>query len=65
MLQLMNLNNFKLGHVVVVTGIPYGNPKGWFHLRFTEGVLKKQALHISVRFEYTEVVRNSMNDSLA
>lgn len=50
---------------MVVTGIPYGNPKGWFHLRFTEGVLKKQALHMSVRFEYAEIVRNSMNDSLA
>lgn len=53
-----------LGHVIVITGIPYGNPKGWFFIRFTEGASNKQAYHISVRFDpHFLVVRNSMNDN--
>lgn len=52
------------GHVIVITGIPYGNPKGWFHLRFNEAASKRQALHFSVRFEpYFVVVRNNMNEN--
>lgn len=53
-----------LGHVIVITGIPYGSPKGWFNLRFTEGATKKQAFHVSVRFEpHFQVIRNSMDEN--
>lgn len=54
-----------LGHVIVITGIPYGNPKGWFLFRFTESATKKEGLHFNPRFEpYYVVVRNTMNDKL-
>ena len=62
--QLKNLFFTKSGHVIVITGIPYGNPKGWFLIKFTEAASKRQALHFSVRFEpYFIVVRNSMNEN--
>lgn len=49
---------------MVITGIPYGNPKGWFFVRFTEGATKKQALHISARFDpHFMMIRNSMNEN--
>ena len=55
---------FKPGHVMVITGIPYGNPKGWFYIRFNEAASKRQALHFSVRFDpHFVVVRNSMNEN--
>lgn len=48
----------------MITGIPYGNPKGWFLLRFTEGASKRQALHFSVRFDPDfVVVRTNMNEN--
>lgn len=53
-----------VGHVIVITGIPYGNPKGWFQIKFTEAASKRQALHISTRFEpQFAVVRTSMNEN--
>lgn len=53
-----------LGHVIVITGIPYGNPKGWFQIKFTEAASKRQALHMSTRFEpHFVVVRTSMNEN--
>uniref|UniRef100_A0A1B0CFH5 Galectin n=1 Tax=Lutzomyia longipalpis TaxID=7200 RepID=A0A1B0CFH5_LUTLO len=55
---------FSAGHVIVITGIPYGNPKGLFIIRFTEGETKKQGLHFNPRFEARVVVRNSLNDNL-
>ncbi|XP_059612519.1 32 kDa beta-galactoside-binding lectin lec-3 [Phlebotomus argentipes] len=55
---------FSPGHVIVITGIPYGNPRGLFIMKFTEGETKKQALHFNPRFEPRIIVRNSMNDSL-
>lgn len=52
------------GHVIVITGIPYGNAKGWFQIKFTEAASKRQALHISTRFEpQFAVVRTSMNEN--
>lgn len=56
---------FTAGHVLVVTAIPYGNARGMFVLRFTEGATRKQALHFNARFdpEYA-VVRNAMHDKL-
>lgn len=55
---------FLPGHVIVITAIPYGNPKGMFTIRFTERETKKQALHFNVRFEHSIIVKNSMNDNL-
>lgn len=53
------------GHVIVLTGIPSGNPKGWFDISFTEGASKKQALHFNPRFQpHYAVVRNAMNDDM-
>uniref|UniRef100_A0A1B0D548 Galectin n=2 Tax=Phlebotomus papatasi TaxID=29031 RepID=A0A1B0D548_PHLPP len=54
---------FSPGHVLVITGIPYGNPRGLFILKFTEGETKKQALHFNPRFDPQFVVRNSMNEN--
>lgn len=50
---------------MIITGIPYGNARGMFVIRFTEGLTKKEALHFNARFdpEYV-VVRNSMGDNL-
>lgn len=60
----MIVNRHQIGHVIVITGIPYGNPKGWFFLRFTEGVSKKQAFHLSVRFDpQFQVIRNTMDEN--
>lgn len=60
----MYCNFIESGHVIVITGIPYGNPKGWFLIKFTEAASKRQALHFSVRFDpYFVVVRNSMNEN--
>lgn len=54
----------RLGHVLVITGIPYGHPKGWFTIRFTEAASRRQAFHISVRFEpHFQVVRTNMNEN--
>jgi Galactoside-binding lectin len=56
---------FLPGQVLIITALPFGNPKGMFTLRFTEGDTKKQALHFNVRFHpHNMVVRNSMNDAL-
>lgn len=53
-----------LGDVIVITAIPYGSPKGWFIIKFTEAASKRQAFHMSVRFEpHFAVVRNSMDDN--
>lgn len=53
------------GHVLILTAIPFGNPRGAFILRFTEGESRKQALHLNPRFDpHYVVVRNSMNDNL-
>lgn len=56
---------FLPGHLMVITGIPYGNPKGRFTIRFCENWTNKQALHFNVRFEPDFViVRNSMTNAL-
>lgn len=54
-----------VGHVMVITAIPFGNPRGMFAIWFTEGATKKQALNFNVRFDpHYDVVRNAMNDDL-
>lgn len=55
---------FTPGQIVVITGIPSGNPKGSFFIRFNEGTSKKQRLHFNPRFDEQQVVVNSMNDNL-
>lgn len=61
---LFSLHSAVSGHVIVITGIPYGSSKGWFLIRFTEAASKRQALHFNVRFDpYFVVVRNNMNEN--
>lgn len=63
LLQNQSTVQLLVGHVIVITGIPYGNPKGWFLLKFNEAASKRQALHLSVRFDpHFVVVRNHMNE---
>ncbi|XP_052900004.1 32 kDa beta-galactoside-binding lectin lec-3-like [Anopheles moucheti] len=51
---------FLPGHIIIVTAIPFGNPRGGFILKFNENGSKKQALHFNPRFDpYYVVVRNS------
>lgn len=52
------------GHVLIMTGIPFGSPKGTFTMRFTEGDnRKKQGLHFNPRFALAgAVIRNTSND---
>lgn len=59
-------NVFSAGHVIIITAIPYGNPKGRFVISFYERDTKKQAFHFNPRFEPTNVViRNSNKDDLS
>lgn len=55
---------FQPGHAIIITGIPYGNPKGRFVVSFFEKDTKKQALHFNPRFENNCVVRTSTRDDL-
>uniref|UniRef100_A0A1L8DRF9 Galectin n=1 Tax=Nyssomyia neivai TaxID=330878 RepID=A0A1L8DRF9_9DIPT len=50
--------NYRIGHVVVVTGLATGSPQGQFTIRFMVGHTGKQALHFNVRFPANAVVRN-------
>lgn len=53
---------FSIGHVVIVTGIAYGNPNGMFLIRLTENEkLDKEILHFNPRFEHQVVVRTNAN----
>ncbi|KAG4079430.1 hypothetical protein HA402_015680 [Bradysia odoriphaga] len=57
---------FSPGHVIVITGIPTGNPRGTFLLYFTEGATKRHTLHFNPRFEPNFVViRNAMNENMS
>uniref|UniRef100_A0A1Q3FNQ5 Galectin n=1 Tax=Culex tarsalis TaxID=7177 RepID=A0A1Q3FNQ5_CULTA len=56
---------FLPGHVIIITAIPFGNPRGGFIIRFNENGTKKQALHLNPRFDpHYVVVRNSHTDTL-
>ncbi|XP_049287736.1 uncharacterized protein LOC125766115 isoform X1 [Anopheles funestus] len=51
---------FLPGHIIILTAIPFGNPRGGFILKFNENGSKKQALHFNPRFDpHYVVVRNS------
>ncbi|XP_058128053.1 galectin-4-like [Anopheles ziemanni] len=51
---------FTPGHVIIITAIPFGNPRGGFIIKFQENGSKKQLLHFNPRFDpYYVVVRNS------
>uniref|UniRef100_A0A182HMY2 Galectin n=2 Tax=Anopheles arabiensis TaxID=7173 RepID=A0A182HMY2_ANOAR len=51
---------FLPGHIIILTAIPYGNPRGGFILKFNENGSKRQALHFNPRFDpHYVVVRNS------
>uniref|UniRef100_A0A182PG95 Galectin n=1 Tax=Anopheles epiroticus TaxID=199890 RepID=A0A182PG95_9DIPT len=51
---------FLPGHIIIVTAIPFGNPRGGFILKFNENGSKRQALHFNPRFDpHYVVVRNS------
>lgn len=55
---------FAPGHVIVIQAIPTGSPNGNFILKFTEGSIKRQMFHISVRFNQRVTVANSMTEAL-
>ncbi|XP_058442756.1 32 kDa beta-galactoside-binding lectin [Malaya genurostris] len=56
---------FLPGHVIVITAIPFGNPRGGFIIRFMENGSKRQALHFNPRFDpHYVVVRNSHTEAL-
>ncbi|ETN61127.1 galectin [Anopheles darlingi] len=51
---------FVPGHVIILTAVPYGNPRGGFIIKFHENGSRKQALHFNPRFDpHYVVVRNS------
>ncbi|CAO1414495.1 unnamed protein product [Diamesa serratosioi] len=55
---------FTPGQIIVITGIPSGDPMGSFFIRFNEGTSSKQRFHFNPRFDEQVVVVNSMNDKL-
>lgn len=56
---------FLPGHVIIITAIPFGNPRGRFIIRFMENGTKRQALHFNPRFDpQYQVVRNSHTETL-
>ena len=55
---------FVPGHCIIITAIPFGNPKGRFCLDFLQNGTKKIPLHISVRFNEKAVIRNITNENV-
>lgn len=48
---------------MTVQGLPYGNNRGYFVVRFMVSHTEKAALHFAVRFDQSVVIRsNSHND---
>lgn len=59
-------SHFSPGHAMIITAIPYGNPKGRFIISFYEKDTKKQALHFNPRFEPSNIViRNSTKEDMS
>lgn len=56
--------NFKPGTLIIITGVPYGNPSGTFSVRLSDvDNLKKNYVFFNPRFNQQSIFRSITNDS--
>lgn len=53
---------FMPGHVIVISGTPYGSQDGEFIFMLNEFDSIRQILHLNIRFDQQSVVANTMDD---